>query len=85
MELGVGQEFQTYSVNTLGTVMPAGDTELLVGLDQSSDNSFLMPVGKELETFMDPTLHKLQKWGGYGWMTSGFGVMDTRKVVFASA
>lgn len=83
-ELGVGQAFQTYAVNTLGVTMPGTDVELVVGLDQSSDNSFLMPVSKGLQTFVDPTLHRLQKWGVYGWMNLGFGVTDVRKCVFGA-
>lgn len=84
-ELGVGQEFQNYAVNNEGVVMPGSTVELVVGLDLSSDSSFVAPVSKPLETFVDPTLHRLQKWGIYGWMGLGFGVMDTRKVLFGAA
>jgi len=88
-ELGVGQEFQTWATDQ-GVVMPTGgapshtDVELVVGLDQSDQRTFLMPVSGELETFQDDALHRLQRWGIYGWMTLGFGVMDTRKVLFGS-
>jgi len=86
-ELGVGQEFQLYA-ESIGVQMPVTgghtDQELCIGLDQSGDSTFLMPVAGELETFQDPTLHRMQRWGIYGWMHPGFGVMDTRKVLFGS-
>lgn len=83
-ELGVDREYQVYAEDVLGVTMDAGDTELVVGLDQSGDSTFIAPVSRPLETFIDPTLHRQQKWGIYGWLWMGFGVTDVRKVVLGS-
>ena len=64
--------------------MQAADLELVVGLDQSSNDSFVMPVRQQLEVFEDPTLHRQQRAGFYGWAEIGFGVLDNRRVILGS-
>jgi hypothetical protein len=86
-ELGVGQECQNYIVNVLGRAVTgahAGDQEFVVGLDLSSNDSFVMPVREELQVFNDPMLHRSQKAGLYAWETIGWGVLDNRRLVLGT-
>ena len=58
--------------------------ELVVGLDQSSNDSFVMPVKEQLQVYEDPTLHRQQRAGYYGWSELGFGVLDNRRIILGS-
>ena len=85
-ELGEGQEYQTFltSSNGLSGSLQASDLELVVGLDQSASDSFVMPVKEQLQVFEDPTLHRQQRAGYYGFAELGFGVLDNRRVLLGS-
>jgi hypothetical protein len=83
-ELGESQEYQNFFVNELSGAVEASDLELVVGLDQSASDSFVMPVKQELEVFEDPILHRQQRAGFYGWAELGFGVLDNRRVILGS-
>lgn len=82
-ELGVGQEFQTYFA-TLGASMGTSDEEIVVGLDLSHGDSFVMPVKRPLSIFEDDMLHRRQKAGFYGWQEHGFAALDGRRVLLGS-
>ena len=83
-ELGEGQEYQTFFTGSLSGAVQTSDTELVVGLDQSTSDSFVMPVKQQLEVFEDPTLHRQQRAGYYGFAEIGFGVLDNRRVILGS-
>lgn len=86
-EFGVGQEYQLYLTNVLGravTGVDAGDQEFVVGLDLTTNDSFVQPVRAELQTFDDPTLHRQQRAGVYGWMEHGFAVLDNRRLLLGT-
>ena len=83
-ELGADQEYQDFFVNELSGALESSDTELVIGLDQSSSDSFVMPVKQTLQIFEDPTLHRQQRAGFYGWAELGFGVLDYRRVILGS-
>jgi hypothetical protein len=83
-ELGEGQQYQDYFVNDLGGAVQASDLELVVGLDQSTSDSFVMPVKEQLQVFEDPALHRQQRAGYYGFAELGFGVLDNRRVILGS-
>ena len=86
-EFGVGQEYQTYLDTTLGrsvTAVDAGDQEFVVGLDLSTNDSFVQPIRQELQTFEDDSLHRQQRAGVYGWMEHGFAVLDNRRVILGT-
>ncbi len=83
-EFGDGQEYQEYFVNDLGGSIQTDDVELVIGLDQSANDSFVMPVKKEVEIFEDPALHRHQRQGYYGWAEIGFGVLDNRRIIAGS-
>jgi len=82
-ELGEGQEFQDY-FDSLGLSMGTNDKEIVVGLDLSRNDSFVMPVKREIEIFEDDTLHRRQKAGFYGWQEHGFAALDGRTVLLGS-
>jgi hypothetical protein len=84
-ELGEGQEYQSFFADDLGgSLTGISDDEIVVGLDQSSNDSFVMPVKEQLQVFEDPTLHRQQRAGYYGWAELGFGVLDNRRVILGS-
>jgi hypothetical protein len=83
-ELGEGQEYQDFFTSELSGAVQGSDTELVVGIDQSSNDSFVMPVKAQLEIFEDPTLHRQQRAGYYGFAEIGFGVLDNRRVILGS-
>lgn len=83
-EFGDGQEYQDYFINDLGGSLGSGDTELIIGIDQTSNDSFIMPVKSKVEIFEDETLHRQQRQGYYGWAEIGFGVLDSRRIIAAS-
>ena len=85
-ELGEGQEYQDFFTSSSGLsgAVQASDTELVVGIDQGANDSFVMPVKQQLEIFEDPTLHRQQRAGYYGFAEIGFGVLDNRRVILGS-
>ena len=83
-ELGVSQVYQTYFTDALGGALQASDTELVVGIDSSANDSFIMPVKSTLEIFPDPALHRHQREGYYGWAEMGFAALDNRRVILGS-
>ena len=85
-ELGEGQQYQTFFTATdgLNGAVESSDSELVVGLDQSTNDSFVMPMKQALQVFEDPALHRQQRAGYYGWAELGFGVLDNRRVILGS-
>jgi len=83
-ELGDEQEYQVFYESDLSGTLPAGDAEIVVGLDLSSSDSFVMPVRAGLQIFEDDTLHRQRRAGLYGWAEHGFAVLDNRRVVIGS-
>lgn len=87
-EYGVGQEYQLYLTTVLGrsvTAVDATDEEFIVGLDLSTNDSFVQPIRQELQTFeAPPEMHRRQKAGVYGWMEHGFAVLDNRRVLLGT-
>lgn len=83
-ELGEGQEYQEFFKNQLGGEVQDDDKELVVGLDLSSNDSFVMPIKSPVEIFEDPSMHRQQRVGYYGWTEVGFGVLDNRRVILGS-
>ena len=85
-ELGEGQQYQTFFTSSTGLngSVESSDSELVVGLDQSTNDSFVMPMKQALQVFEDPALHRQQRAGYYGWAELGFGVLDNRRVILGS-
>lgn len=83
-ELGEGQEYQAFFENGLGGSVQGSDSELVVGLDQGANDSFVMPMKQQVSIHEDPTLHRQQRVGWYGFAELGFGVLDNRRVILGS-
>lgn len=83
-ELGEGQEYQLYFTGQLAGSIQGSDTELVVGLDMTNRDSFVMPVRSEIEIFEDDSLHRQRRTGLYGWGEHGFAVLDNRRVILGS-
>jgi hypothetical protein len=90
-EFGVGQEYQNYLATTLGrsvSAVDATDVEFVVGLDRSTNDSFVQPIREELQTFaagqVGGEFHRQQRAGVYGWMEHGFAVLDNRRVILGT-
>jgi hypothetical protein len=84
VEFGENQEYQQFFTSNLGASLNGGDLELVIGVDLSSSDSFLMPIKQEVSIFPDPTLHRQQRAGFYGWAEVGFAVLDGRRVIAGS-
>lgn len=80
-ELGADQEYQNFYVNQLAGTFTGSDVELVVGLDQSSNDSFIMPVKQDVQVFEDDAMHRQQRAGFYGWAEIGFAVLDNRRIL----
>lgn len=83
-ELGEDQEYQLFFENDLGGSMAASDVEIVVGLDQRTSDSFVMPVREAINVWEDETLHRQRRAGVYGWGEHGFGVLDNRRIILGS-
>jgi hypothetical protein len=86
-ELGVGQEYELYFENVLGGTLPSTGgqkLEVVIGLDLSKNDSFVMPIRAEVEVFEDPTFHRQRRAGVYGWGEHGFSILDNRRVLLGA-
>lgn len=83
-ELGDDQEYQRYFEGDLSGSMPAGDAEIVVGLDLNKNTSFVMPVKEQVSLFADDTLHRQKRAGFYGWAEVGFASLDNRNILLGS-
>ena len=83
-EFGEGQKYQQYFTEQLGGSLAASDLELLIGLDLETVESLVMPVREQVTIFDDPTLHRQQRQGYYGWGEWGFACLDNRCVIAGS-
>ncbi len=83
-ELGEGQEYNVFYTDELSGSFPTGDTEIVVGLDESGSDSFIMPVREAVTIFEDDNLHREKRAGLYGWAEQGFACLDNRRVMIGS-
>ena len=77
-ELGVGQAYQKYLVNTLGFSMTGSREECVVGLSLNKKDAFVWAAEKPIEVFEDPTTHRNRLVSLYGWTRYGVGCVDSR-------
>tara|TARA_B100000214_G_scaffold244986_1_gene179697 strand:- start:3183 stop:4181 length:999 start_codon:yes stop_codon:yes gene_type:complete len=83
-ELGEDQEYQKFFTDQLGGAVESSDKELVVGLDLSASDSFIMPIKQDVQIYEDDTLHRHQRAGFYGWAEIGFAVLDNRRILLGS-
>lgn len=79
----VGGSFHNYTLTNPNVVdanmevTTIGETQVW-GFDRTVNDSLVMPMKQEFQTFEDPTLHRRQKAGVYGWEEIGFACLDSR-------
>lgn len=88
-ELGEAQEYQTYYQNVIATGaanngMAASDVELVVGIDATTNDSFVLPIRDELEVNEDPTLARERRQGLWGVMSCGVAVLNNGRILLGS-
>jgi hypothetical protein len=87
-QLGIGKDYNTKfntvadTADTFSGFAPTTD-EVVIGLDLTPEgrDAFMMPVRQDLQMWEDPTLHRQQKAGVYGWMELAFAILDDRRVL----
>ena len=84
VEFGESESYQLYYENTLGGTLPAGDVEIVIGLDLSANDSFVMPLASELEINNDITLFRSGRAGVFGKLELGLGVLNSSRVLVGS-
>ena len=83
-ELGEGQEYQSF-LTQIGGTMAGSDVEFVVGIDKSTNDSFVNPVVEALQVVddtMNTRRHGLVSF--YAHQEHGFAVLDTRRVMLGS-
>lgn len=84
-ELGEAQEYQNYFTGQLsGALGPSSDVELVVGLDMTSRDSFVMPVRQEVMIYPDPSYFRQGRVSYFGTMECGFAALDNRRILLGS-
>lgn len=66
-------------VDSTGQVTTAGETQVW-GFDSSVNDSLVMPIKEEFTVHEDPTLHRKQQMGVYGWQRFGVACLDPRSL-----
>jgi hypothetical protein len=85
-ELGVNQEFQTYFTGTLGGAFPTDKVELLVGLDLTNRDAFVMPMrGDGVQIVDDPMFARQRRMGLWGNAELGFSCLNNRRTLLLAA
>lgn len=83
-ELGEGQEYQKFFLNELVGSLQGSDVELVVGLDLSTNDSFINPYRSDVQVFEEDSFHRQRRAGLYAWAEHGFAVLDNRRVILGS-
>lgn len=83
-ELGEQQEYELFYESELSGTLPGSKLEIVVGLDLSKNDSFVMPIREQVSIFEDDTLHRQKRAGVYGWAEQGFAVLDNRRVLLGA-
>jgi len=83
-EFGQDQEYDAFLETVLSLAKPGASEQFCVGLDLSSDDSFVMPIKEELEVYDDDALTRYQRMGIFGWMRHGFACLDNRRVLLGA-
>lgn len=64
-------------VDANGQVTTVGETQVW-GFDSTVNDSLVMPIRQEFQTYEDPTLLRKQQQGVFGWEEVGFASLDAR-------
>lgn len=83
-ELGEDQEYQLFFANSLSGNMASTDVELVVGIDQRNQDSFVMPVREEVTIYEADDLFRQQRGGLWGTHEYGVASLDGRRILLGS-
>lgn len=84
-ELGVGKQYNDWFLANGGSLSgTSGKQEIVIGLDLSKNDSFVMPVRQDVQIFEDPTMHRSMRFGLYGWREYGMACLDVRRVILGA-
>lgn len=84
-ELGENQEYQNYYTNVLSGTMPGSKLEIVVGLDLTKPQTFVMPVrGNGVEIYADESQIRSRVVGLWGEISTSFAVLDNRCVMLGA-
>lgn len=83
-EFGQDQEYDAFLESVLSLTKPDNTEQFVVGLDQSTNDSFMQPLKEELELYDDEALIRFQRMGLFGWMRLGFACLDNRRVLLGA-
>lgn len=83
-EFGQDQEYDAFLESVLSLSKPSGTEQFVLGLDLSTEDSFVMPIKEELEVYDDEALIRFQRMGIFGWMRHGFACLDNRRVLIGA-
>lgn len=83
-EFGQDQEYDAFLETVLSLAKPSNTEQFVVGLDLSTEDSFVMPIKEELEVYDDDALTRYQRMGIFGWMRHGFACLDNRRVLLGA-
>lgn len=83
-ELGEGQEYQKFFTTELAGSLQGADVELVVGLDLSTNDSFVNPFRSDVQVFEDDQMHRQRRAGLYAWAEQGWAILDNRRVLLGS-
>jgi len=83
-ELGEDQEYQNFYTGSLAGSLASGDLEVVVGLDLSIKDAFVMPVREQLQVFEDDNLHRQRRAGVYAWTEQGVAVLSNLRCILGS-
>ena len=83
-EYGQDQEYDDFLETVLSLSKPGASEQFCIGLDLSTEDSFVMPIKEELEVYDDEALIRYQRMGIFGWMRHGFACLDNRRVLLGA-
>ncbi len=83
-EYGQDQEYDAFLETVLSISKPAGTEQFVLGMDLSTEDSFVMPIKEELEVYDDDALTRFQRMGIFGWMRHGFACLDNRRTLLGA-
>lgn len=84
-ELGESQEYQSYFTGQLGGALgPSSDVELVVGLDMTARDCFVMPVRQEVMIYPDASYFRQGRVSFFGNCELGFAALDNRRILLGS-
>jgi hypothetical protein len=83
-ELGEGQEYQDYCVDSLSASLPSDKEEFVLGLDLIHRDSFVHPWRDKPKVYEDVTMHRQNKAGLYGRGHGGWAALSAYRCILGA-